>query len=112
MAGAAASAYVSFMRGENPLSFPVRLVPQGAPTLTAWPPRDPRGTEIREEVRKRMLRMPFVPISFEGASAAVYQQISEDVLQTGIGIGSIDEMVQSGNWIFQGDGCTDPRRRL
>lgn len=102
--GAAASAYVSFMRGENPLSFPVRLVPQGAPALTAWPERDPKAVEIPEDARQRMLRLPFVPISFEGESAATYQRISEDALETGISISSIDEMVQSGNWLFPGEG--------
>jgi hypothetical protein len=93
------------MRGENPLSFPVRLVPQGAPTLTAWPNRDPKGAEIPDDLRQRMLRLPFVPIMFEGDSAAVYQRISEDALEAGIGVGSIDEMVQSGNWLFPGDGA-------
>ena len=101
--GAAASAYVSFMRGENPLSFPVRLPPQGAPTLASWPERDPKAVEIPVDVRERMLRLPFVPIAFEGESAAAYQRISEDALEAGIGVGSIDEMVQSGNWLFPGE---------
>ena len=101
--GAAANAYVSFMRGENPLSFPVRLFPQGTPALTAWATREPGGKEVPEEQGARMLRLPFVPIQFEGASMEAYQRISEEALESGgVGVGSIDEMVQSGNWLFPG----------
>jgi hypothetical protein len=99
--GAAANAYVSFMRGENPLSFPVRLPPQGTPPLPAWPENSPDGKPIPEEQRARMTRLPFVPIQFEGDSMAEYQQISSEAIEAGsLGISSIDEMVQSGNWLF------------
>jgi hypothetical protein len=99
--GAAANAYVSFMRGENPLSFPVRLPPQGTPPLPAWPVNSPDGKPIPEEQRARMTRLPFVPIQFEGDSMAEYQQISSEAIEAGsLGISSIDEMVQSGNWLF------------
>jgi hypothetical protein len=103
--GAAASSYVSFMRGENPLSFPVRLQPQGTPVLAKWPERSPTGTEIPVEGRERMLRLPFVPVNFEGASFDSYQRISEEAVRLGgTDIESIDEMLQSGNWLFPGDG--------
>jgi len=102
--GAAASSYVSFMRGENPLSFPVRLPPQGTPVLANWAERGPTGVEIPEEARRRMLRLPFVPVHFEGASFDTYQRISEEAIEAGgTGVGSIDEMVQSGNWLFPGE---------
>ena len=101
--GAAANAYVSFMRGENPLSFPVRLPPKGAPKLKAWAARTPVGNEIPEEQGRRMLRMPFVPVEFEGASMAAYKQISQEAIEAGgLSIGSLDEMAQSGNWLFPG----------
>jgi hypothetical protein len=101
--GSAANAYVSFMRGENPLSFPVRLPPQGTPTLTGWPAKSPSGADIAPEGAKRMLRMPFVPVQFEGDSMEVYKQISRDAVEGGgLSVGSIDEMVQSGNWMFPG----------
>ena len=102
--GAAANAYVSFMRGENPLSFPVRLKPEGAPTLEQWVDRTPTAAEIPQVEKERMLRLPFVPVKFEGASMEAYQRISEEAIEGGgIGVGSIDEMVQSGNWLFPGD---------
>jgi hypothetical protein len=100
--GAAAAAYISFMRGENPLSFPVRLKPEGVPPLTTWPERSPSGREIRPEEITPLLRLPFIPIEFEGPeSKAAYQRISEESIEAGgVGVGSIDEMVQSGNWLF------------
>lgn len=102
--GAAANAYVSFMRGENPLSFPVRLPPEGTPTMEAWPVRTPVGLEIPEEQKGRMLRMPFVPVQFEGDTMEIYKQISQEAIEAGgIGVNSIDEMIQSGNWLFPGD---------
>lgn len=103
--GAAANAYVSFMRGENPLSFPVRLPPIGTPALGEWPKFGPDAKSIPEESRKRMKRLPFVPITFEGDSMGEYMRISQEAIEAGgLGVGSIDEMVQSGNWLFPGEG--------
>ena len=103
--GGVAAAYVSFMRGENPLSFPARLPPLGTPTLTSWPPMAPNTTTIPAEEGARMLKMPFVPVKYEAAALDAYLQVSEDVITAGgMGINSIDEMVQAGNWLFPGEG--------
>jgi len=108
--GGAANAYVSFMRGENPLSFPVRLPPQGTPVLGAWPDNSPDGKPISAEAKERMKRLPFVPVSFEGDSMAEYLQISQDAIEGGgLGISGIDEMVQSGNWLFPSEAGTQIR---
>jgi hypothetical protein len=110
--GGIASAYVSFMRGENPLSFPIRLKPQGAPTLDAWPAFTPTGAPIPEgdEARERMLKLPFVPLSYEGGSLEEYKKLSDEIVgRGGIGINSIDEMVQAGNWLFPADGGRQAR---
>ena len=99
--GAAANAYVSFMRGENPLSFPVRLPPEGTPAMAGWPSHSPDAKEIPTNQRDRMKRLPFVPVSFEGESAAEYLNISRESIEAGgLGVKSIDEMVQAGNWLF------------
>jgi ferredoxin len=111
--GAAAGAYVSFMRGENPLSFPVRLDPSGVPVLTTWPTHSPQGEEIfpveegKEESesqkrQKRILKkLPFVPVEASGAELKILRGIADTIVETsGLGIQSIDEMVQSGNWLF------------
>ena len=102
--GAAANAYVSFMRGENPLSFPVRLPPQGTPPLPKWPDNSPDAKPIPEDQKGRMTRLPFVPVRFEAGSMEAYQRISQEAIEAGgVGVGSIDEMVQSGNWLFPSD---------
>lgn len=100
--GSVAAAYVSFMRGENPLSFPIRLEPQGTPTLEDWPTNDTAGEDIsKSKSRGRMGRLPFVPVAFEGGSAEEYERISDEAIRAGgIGVVSIDEMVQAGNWLF------------
>jgi hypothetical protein len=108
--GGAANAYVSFMRGENPLSFPVRLPPQGTPVLGAWPDNSPDGKPISAEAKDRMKRLPFVPVSFEGESMSEYLRISQDAIEGGgLGISGIDEMVQSGNWLFPAESGTQIR---
>ncbi len=103
--GAAASAYVSFMRGENPLSFPVRLDPRGVPTLTAWPTEAPNGAAVEDEdIKRLLLRLPFVPVGFEGAELTAVRTAANALVDAaGLGVRSIDEMVQTGNWLFPGE---------
>lgn len=108
--GAVASAYVSFMRGENPLSFPIRLPPKGVNRIESWPTRNPAGDEIGDDDRERMFRidggekitrLPLIPVEYEGSSNKIYQQISEEAIEAGgLGLNSIGEMVQGGNWLF------------
>jgi hypothetical protein len=97
--GLYASHYVSFMRGENPLTFPVRLRPRGI-TLDEWPATDIKGAEISDKARKDMVKLPFVPVEFEGEALGTYARISEEAIQKGLTLPSLDEMTQRGNWIF------------
>lgn len=121
--GNAAAAYVSFMRGENPLSFPIRLFPNfddgSIPRLESWPlfapnvtqikekeddplPLDPSNTE--EKSYLHMDKLPLVPVAFEDEAMERYLNISEDAIaKGGISVSSIDTMVQSGNWLFPAD---------
>jgi len=106
--GALANSYVSFMRGENPLSFPVRLTPLGVPAITdwkEWPALSPDAiVEVSESERKRIVRLPFVPVQFEGNSAGIYEELSTRTIETGkMSLNSVNDMVQSGNWLFPGD---------
>ena len=97
--GLYASHYVSFMRGENPLTFPVRLRPRGI-TLGEWPAVDIKGGEITEKARADMIKLPFVGVEFEGAALQTYTRISDEAIERGITLPSLDEMAQRGNWIF------------
>lgn len=59
-----AQRYVSFMRGENPISFPIRLFPNHIPSMPAYPTVDPRGNPVDETDYYRHL--PLVPIMLSG----------------------------------------------
>jgi len=117
--GKTARAYLSFMRGENPLTFPVRLHPRDAPIMVEWPTESPQGEELPKtdeaiELRKKtLLNMPFVPISFEGESLKVISEIANSVVaRGGLGLRSLDEMVQSGNWLYPGEAGAEPTSRI
>lgn len=100
----AAGAYISFMRGENPLTFPVRLKPnyeEGVPKLAVWPKFAPNGAGVPETSAEHVQNLPIVPVKFEGDSLETYLAISDKAVETsGVGVASIDTMVQSGNWLF------------
>ena len=115
--GKVAQRYVSFMRGENPLSFPTRLMPvarkgQVLPTLKAWPieapdgkiyiakdreGRDTEGPDIIEEFAKNSL--PIIPCEFEGDSADDYLELTEK-LGKDLGIATQNKLIQAGNFIY------------
>jgi hypothetical protein len=119
--GATAAAYLSFMRGENPLTFPVRLFPQDAPTIKVWPSESPQGEPLfpegnKDAQRQRdiLLRLPFVPVSYGDKELKIIRDIADTAVETsGLGVKSIDEMVQSGNWLFpEGASAADPIGRI
>lgn len=101
--GKVVMAYVSYMRGEIPVSFPIRLNPVNAPTLKAWPSNDPNGTELKltDTELERLNHLPLVPVLYGEETRADYIKIiNEAVAESGLGIKSVDTLVQSGNFIF------------
>lgn len=97
--GALASAYVSFMRGENPASFPIRLEPQTGQRLTVWPQKSPRGEAITEG--REVARLPCVGCYFSRATEEFYKaSASEAVKREGLSITVMDKLIQGGNWLF------------
>jgi len=92
--------YVSFMRGENPISFPVRLFPENAPKMTSYPTTNPRGTPIADEDKTYYEHLPLVPITLGGdvlkASVAFM-----NALPPGKGLNPIilEKLVHAGNFI-------------
>lgn len=112
--GNIASAYLSFMRGENPLSFPVRLNPEDAdcPKLTDWPLVTPVGKEISRSDVTGLLRLPFVPVTYNSEELRVIKGIADTVTErAGLNLRSLDEMVQSGNWLYPGSDVPETRIR-
>lgn len=99
--GKVASCYVSFMRGENPLTFPLRLDPLDE-KITEWPHKYPNGKDISEEERGRIVKLPCVGASFTADTDTLYKKKVDEIVSTseGLGIASTDLLIQSGNWIF------------
>ena len=95
--GKVANAYLSFMRGENPLSFPIRLEPEGTPKLTSWPSQSPLNIEIPQLERTQILKFPFVPCPSNENLVALSEQI---LAAGGLSLSSRDTLIQAGNWIY------------
>uniref|UniRef100_A0A6C0KMH2 Helicase ATP-binding domain-containing protein n=1 Tax=viral metagenome TaxID=1070528 RepID=A0A6C0KMH2_9ZZZZ len=103
--GRVASKYVSFMRGENPLTFPVRLEPQATTRMTIWPKVSPKGEFIDTEDRENCVRLPCVQGFFSRESELMYKEQTSAIVRSseGLGITNMDILIQAGNWIFPGD---------
>jgi hypothetical protein len=92
--------YISFMRGENPISFPVRLFPENAPKLNSYPNSNPRGTSIPDIERSYYEHLPLVPITLEGDTLKATVAFM-NALPPGKGLNTIalEKLVHAGNFI-------------
>uniref|UniRef100_A0A6C0K463 Helicase ATP-binding domain-containing protein n=1 Tax=viral metagenome TaxID=1070528 RepID=A0A6C0K463_9ZZZZ len=99
--GSLASRYVSFMRGEDPRSFPIRLNPEGVDTLDSYPSANPRGTSLKGKSLVFKDHLPLVPIPLEGDALAASLALLEDLKEGEGGISNIelDKILQAGNFI-------------
>lgn len=111
--GRIVQAYVSFMRGENPLSFPIRLDPEALPELDRWPEVDPLGSRIEDsDAREHLLELPFVPVEFEGQGANDYRGlVGKLIVEGGLRLAATDGLVQAGNFVFPGSAPPQARIR-
>ena len=101
-----ANGHVSFMRGENPRAFPARLDPLGHPQMDTWPAFMPDGeTEIQGQQQKDdVRRLPMVKCELKNDSLEVIQSLTETLVAAkGVGIRTIDTLLQAGNCVFPGD---------
>lgn len=113
---AAAMRYISYMRGENPKSFPIRLNPQGISKLSraSYPLSNPRGGAIPEDDKIFIDRLPITPIKLKGNALDVSKKFM-DALPAGTGgISSIQmtQIVQAGNFVVPADEDVDYRQRV
>jgi len=113
--GRLASRYVSFMRGENPKSFPIRLSPEleDVPLLKDldYPTRTPRGIEgIPEDELVFKDHLPVVTIELEGdaleasltrtrALQETNRELKEGELEQRISGIQLSGVIQAGNFI-------------
>lgn len=103
--GKVASQYVSFMRGENPLTFPIRLEPISDLRVKSWPTNTPKGELIDAQERANCLRLPCISGKFSPETESIYKEQSIQIVKSseGLGITNMDILIQAGNWIFPGD---------
>jgi len=101
-----ANGHVSFMRGENPKAFPARLDPSEHLRIKGWPEFNPNGkTKIEASQRKDVLKLPLVECKLEGEPLEVIKTLTETLIAAkGVGIRTIDTLLQAGNCIFPGEG--------
>jgi hypothetical protein len=106
--GYVAQRYVSFMRGENPVTFPIRLFPAGATAgpgaaeaLSQYPQRTPRGGAVPIEETIFVENLPLVPTELEGEPLAAVREFSAALSAGEGGISSIqlDKIIQAGNLV-------------
>lgn len=83
--GILAQHYVSYMRGENPDLFPLRLKPQE--TLTEYPLQNPRGSVLSSLERSFIQHLGLVPIPLEGEIADIQKMLLDD-----LGVSKTDEI--------------------
>ena len=102
-----ANGHVSFMRGENPRAFPARLDPPMDLRVTAWPDMTPNGTtRIEPENQKtNALRLPLINCPLYKESFTVVHALTTSLVAAkGVGIRTIDTLLQAGNCVFPGEG--------
>jgi hypothetical protein len=101
--GYIASRYVSFMRGENPKSFPIRLDPENTTLLKDidYPTKNPRGGAIPEDETVFQEYLPIVPIELEGDALEASLVLTRALPAGDQGISGIElaGIIQAGNFI-------------
>jgi hypothetical protein len=111
-----ASRYISFMRGENPKSFPIRLNPQNIDMLTedSYPPQNPRGGKIDEEEIEYINHLPITPIELKGDALDVSLQFMRSLPAGTGGISSISmtAIVQAGDFVVPSSDESDYASRI
>jgi hypothetical protein len=104
--GKVAGQYISFMRGENPLTFPIRLEPMTPLRIKEWARVPPKGEgEIDPDERSACVKLPCIGANFSPESEELYKEQTLAIVGGGEGMGitNTDILVQAGNWLFPGD---------
>jgi hypothetical protein len=107
--------YISFMRGETPITFPTRLKPLNVSRIEKWYPAAPNNEVVKltDSQYKGLLELPLVPVSFPEETYDDYINIFESSIeQQKMSLASVDTMIQSGNWLFPSTYETDLEDRI
>ena len=104
--GKVVQVYLSYMRGETPISFPIRLDPINVPVIKNWPTLTPdaKALNTSDIIIERLLKLPLVPVRFGEETYNTFETILNKSIETNkLNLNSIATIVQSGNWIFPND---------
>lgn len=112
MLGRVASNYVSYMRGENPITFPLRLEPRNIARLIEYPSQSPTGQDLDEDEGNFIKHLSIIPVEFEGDSLAA-QKLMMDELDEGIELSAIQTapFLQAGTCVVPPIGDADLKAR-
>jgi hypothetical protein len=96
------SRYVSYMRGENPKTFPLRLFPDAPKrSLADYPQRDPRRALVPANAGLYMEKLPIVSIPLKGeclrASVAFMDELPRG--EGGVSSMQLSALVRAGNFV-------------
>jgi hypothetical protein len=109
-----ANAYISFMRGENPNSFPIRLLPQENRINRENYPEKKFGSKknesVSEEDKERLENLPLIKSDCpeESLSHIVMAALTEKKSPQGSSYMIIDGLLQAGNCVFPSGDEEDP----
>ena len=110
--GRVASSYVSFMRGENPLAFPIRLNPllEESQQIKSWPSKQPDGAPISEEQRRQVVNLPYVGCPVYDEYVKSFQGLCRHIIaREKLTIPSTDKLIMAGNFLYPAvDDAMDP----
>ena len=114
-----ANGRVSFMRGENPRAFPSRLDPAETARIHTWPLLSPDKKTITPAIkpflpddtnaqREGVLSLPLVKCNLADDSLTVIKHLTDTLVsQKGMGISTIDSLLQAGNCVYPGEGLNE-----
>ena len=104
-----ANAYISFMRGENPNSFPIRLYPKMESVLRIKADTYPQfefskevNKDVDEDDKNDMEKLPLINSECpEGSlSHTVMEELTQEGAKRGTGYQIRDKLLQAGNCVF------------
>ena len=102
--GRIVSRYISYMRGESPKSFPIRLnPPDNVPNLESWPSNSitKEILQLDSNIENGLNALPFVPVNYGDETYDTFENIINYSIENyGLSVNSIDTIIQSGNWIY------------
>jgi hypothetical protein len=108
--GHVARHYVSFMRGENPISFPIRLKPMDVVPLSSatYPINNPRGGAVPDAEKVFVDHLPIVPIPLTGDTLRATIAFMDDLPAGEGGLNTIllERLVHAGNFVVPATDAT------